>query len=134
MPIAVPAVRRAGARTRRRSRTRRPSISAPRPSPRAADRGAELDRDGSGFYITFVVDEGEIYNFGKVDIESLLSAVDPQPLYGEMLTKPGSLYNQSQMDKSVERLTLVVAERGFAFARVRPKASRAAALIALWRL
>lgn len=94
---------------------------------RIVSAGAELDRDGSGFYITFVVDEGEIYNFGRVEIDSLLSSVDPKPLYGEMLTKPGALYNQSQMDKTVERLTLLVAERGFAFARVRPKASRDAA-------
>ena len=28
---------------------------------------AELDRDGSGFFITFVVDEGELYKFGDVD-------------------------------------------------------------------
>lgn len=94
---------------------------------RIVSAGAELDRDGSGFFITFVVDEGEIYSFGRVEIESLLSSVDPQPLYGEMLTKPGALYNQSQMDKTVERLTLVVAEKGFAFSRVRPKASRDAA-------
>ena len=34
---------------------------------RVVSAGAELDRDGSGFYITFVVDEGELYKFGTVD-------------------------------------------------------------------
>lgn len=91
---------------------------------RIVSAGAELDRDGSGFFITFVVDEGEIYNFGSVQIESLLTSVDAKNYYGELMTKPGSLYNQSSMDKTVEKLTLAVAEQGFAFARVRPKASR----------
>ena len=31
---------------------------------RVVSASAELDRDGSGFFITFVVDEGELYNFG----------------------------------------------------------------------
>ena len=39
---------------------------------RIVSAGAELDRDGSGFFITFVVDEGELFNFGTVDIESAL--------------------------------------------------------------
>ena len=31
---------------------------------RVVSAGAELDRDGSGFFITFVVDEGELFKFG----------------------------------------------------------------------
>ena len=38
---------------------------------------AELDRDGSGFYITFVIEEGEPYKFGRSNIESALPGVDP---------------------------------------------------------
>jgi outer membrane protein insertion porin family len=48
-------------------------------------------------------------------------------LQRELLTVSGKTFNQSQMDKSVERLTLVVSERGLAFARVRPRAARDAA-------
>jgi outer membrane protein insertion porin family len=91
---------------------------------RVVSAGAELDRDGSGFFITFVIDEGEIFNFGTVDIESQLAPIDPKSLRGELLTQSGTLYNQSQMDKTVERLTLVVSEQGYAFARVRPRAAR----------
>ena len=36
---------------------------------------AELDRDGSGFFITFVIDEGELYKFGAVNIESTVPDV-----------------------------------------------------------
>jgi outer membrane protein insertion porin family len=39
-----------------------------------------------------------------------------------MLTKPGQVYNGSHIDKTVEKLTLSIAEQGYAFARVRPRA------------
>jgi outer membrane protein insertion porin family len=91
---------------------------------RVVSAGAELGRDGAGFYITFVVDEGELFNFGKIEIESNLAEVDPTALRGELLTTQGAIYDQSAMDRTVERLTLVISERGFAFARVRPRAAR----------
>jgi outer membrane protein insertion porin family len=75
---------------------------------RIVSAGAELDRDGSGFFITFVIDEGELFNFGAIDIETSLASVDPKALRGELLTVAGDTYNQSLMDKTVERLTLVV--------------------------
>ena len=91
---------------------------------RIASAGAELDRDGSGFFITYVIDEGELFAFGAVDVESSLSGVDPASLRGGVLTVSGATFNQSLMDKSVEKLTLDVSERGYAFARVRPRAAR----------
>ena len=83
---------------------------------------AELDRDGSGFYITFAIEEGELYRFGEVRIESSLASVNPDSLRGELLTDPGDLYNGADIDKTVEKLTLAIAEQGYAFARVRPRA------------
>lgn len=83
---------------------------------------AELDRDGSGFYVNFAIEEGELYAFGPVTIESSLPGADPQSLIGEVLTHQGETYNGSDIDKSAEKLTLLTAEQGFAFARVRPRA------------
>ena len=91
---------------------------------RVVSAGAELDRDGSGFFITYVIDEGELFAFGAVDVESSLSGVDPASLRGGVLTVSGATFNQSLMDKTVEKLTLDVSERGYAFARVRPRAAR----------
>ncbi len=88
----------------------------------AAD--AELDRDGAGFIITFVVDEGPLYRFGSVQIENSLAELQPDTLRGELLTQEGAIFNASQIEKSVERVTLAASERGFAFVRVRPRAER----------
>jgi outer membrane protein insertion porin family len=98
---------------------------------RVVSAGAELARDGSGFNITYVVDEGELFTFGKVDIESSLANVDPKSLYGELLTTPGATFDQSAMDRTIERITLAVSEQGFAFARVRPRAAREPGTLAI---
>jgi outer membrane protein insertion porin family len=88
---------------------------------------AELDRGGTGFFITYSIEEGERYNFGSVRVDSTLSAVRPESLQSELLTQGGQVYNASNIEKTVEKLTLKVADQGFAFARVRPNATRNAA-------
>lgn len=94
---------------------------------RIVSSSADLDRDGSGFFLNFVIEEGEQYKFGDVKIENGLAGFNGAALSGELLTKPGSTYNAGEIDKSVERVTLLAAEQGYAFARVRPRADRDAA-------
>lgn len=85
---------------------------------------ADLDREGKGFFITFTVEEGELYNFGAIDIESTLPSVDPASLRGEVLTKTGTTYDAEQVDNSTEKLTIAVAEQGYAFGQIRPRVER----------
>jgi outer membrane protein insertion porin family len=84
---------------------------------------AELDRDGSGFFITYSIEEGEAYQFGGINIESTVAAIDPTKFKGQLLTEQGDTYNSNLIDKSVEALTSKVSQDGFAFARVRPQAT-----------
>ena len=84
---------------------------------------ADLAPDGSGFFITYTIEEGPMYRFGAVTVESALPSVQTNKLNSEILTQSGSVYNASDLDKTVEKLTLAVAEQGFAFARVRPRAT-----------
>jgi outer membrane protein insertion porin family len=84
---------------------------------------ADLDRDGSGFVITFAVEEGLQYNFGAVTVENGLPDLNAAALNGEVTTYQGDIYNAQAVDKTVERLTLATAEQGFPFARVRPRAN-----------
>ncbi|OYW54810.1 MAG: outer membrane protein assembly factor BamA [Hyphomicrobium sp. 32-62-53] len=88
---------------------------------------ADLDRDGSGFVITFAVEEGLPYNFGAVTVENGLPELNASALNGEVITYQGDTYNAQNIDKTVERLTLATAEQGFPFARVRPRATPDAA-------
>ena len=88
---------------------------------------AELDPEGNGFLINFAIDEGEVYNFGAVTIDSSLAEIKAETYQGQLLTASGDIYNSSLIDKSVEKLTLTIAESGYAFARVRPRATPDAA-------
>jgi outer membrane protein insertion porin family len=88
---------------------------------------ADLDRDGSGFVITFAIEEGLQYNFGAVTVENGLPDLNASALNGEVLTYQGDTYNAQSVDKTVERLTLATAEQGYPFARVRPRATPDAA-------
>ncbi len=85
---------------------------------------ADLDRDGKGFFINFTIEEGELYKFGDIDIETNLSSLDPEAVREKILTRTGKIYDASQIDQSIENITTEVAALGYAFARVRPRIDR----------
>ncbi len=82
---------------------------------------AEIDPDGTGFIITFAIDEGQLYSFGAINIESSLAGIETGGLTPDLLTVSGAVYDASQIDKTSEKLTLDIADQGYAFARVRPR-------------
>lgn len=81
---------------------------------------AELSPSRDAFFITFTVDEGERYRYGKIDISSSLKDLDPQSLEGELETDEGDWYDQSEVDATVTALTEKVSELGYAFVEVEP--------------
>ena len=85
---------------------------------------AELSRDGETFFITFVVEEGQQYNFGKVTVDVGKTSLNPEEVLQVVSTPEGAVYDASEVDKSVEQITLQAGKLGFAFAQVRPTASR----------
>jgi outer membrane protein insertion porin family len=88
---------------------------------------ALYDQAQKGFAITFTVEEGERYRFGRVDIESHIPAVDKASLAGFLLIRPGDIYNAEALDKSIDQLTIAIAKRGYPFVAVRPQGGRDAA-------
>ena len=85
---------------------------------------AESDAEGKAFFITFTVDEGELYRFGSVNVETTVAAIDVDVLGASVLTKPGAVYDATKIDKTIEALTLAVSAQGYAFAQVRPRVER----------
>jgi outer membrane protein insertion porin family len=82
------------------------------------------DPEKKGFIVTFTIDEGARYKFGKFDIQSNVPMVDPRTLYGRLRAGSGDVYNAEAVEKSVENLSIEVARRGYPFAVVRPRGDR----------
>ena len=84
----------------------------------------EYDPNAKGFIITFSIEEGEQYHFGKVDIRSNIPEVPPDSLRPLLRAEPGRIYNADAVEKSAELVTVEVAKRGYPFAAARPKGDR----------
>jgi outer membrane protein insertion porin family len=84
----------------------------------------EYDPSQKGFIVTFTIEEGPLYHFGGVDIQSNIRAVDPQALRHVLRMRPGYVYNGEAIEKTVEDLTIEITKHGYPFATVRPRGDR----------
>jgi outer membrane protein insertion porin family len=85
---------------------------------------AELTPARDGFFITFTLEEGSRYKFGKVTITSELKDVDPAILQALLKTREGAYYNADQIDASIKAITEALGNRGFAFVDIQPQVKR----------
>jgi outer membrane protein insertion porin family len=89
------------------------------PDARVMAAEAVKNEQGTGYRIAFTIEEGERYAFGATTIQSSLAKVDPASLHSGVTIKPGATYNAEQVEKSVERITLLLSDQGHAAANVR---------------
>jgi outer membrane protein insertion porin family len=85
---------------------------------------AELTPDREDFVITFTVEEGARYKFGKIDITTTLRNVDPESLRDELESEEGDWYDATVIDDSVENLSERLSNLGYAFVDIRPGTRR----------
>ena len=77
-----------------------------------------------GFVVTFTIEEGPLYHFGAIDIQSNVRAVDAQTLRSSLRMASGQIYNGEAIEKTVEDMTIELARRGYPFGQVRPRGDR----------
>jgi outer membrane protein insertion porin family len=85
---------------------------------------AELTPDQRDFIITYVVEEGERYTFGDVEVESQLRDFDSESLQTGLSMQTGDFYNAKAVEDTVEGLTELAGRFGYAFADVQPRFNR----------
>ena len=81
---------------------------------------AELSPDKESFILTTVLDEGNRYKIGNINVRSTVSNVDTEALKKEIDIDSGDWYNAEALDKDVYNLTEELGKRGFAFVEVEP--------------
>ncbi len=85
---------------------------------------AELTPDRRNFFITFTVDEGPQYKFGKIDVKTSLSKIDPVFLERSLPIRPGTTFNSEIVESATESITYSTGIAGYAFVDVNPKLQR----------
>ena len=83
---------------------------------------AELTNDQKRFNVTYTIDEGERYRFGKLTV----TTGDVRRLNGNVLRallpiKEGQVYQADKIEQAVDALTFAAGSSGFAFVDIRPR-------------
>ena len=85
---------------------------------------AELLPDREGFIVTFTVEEGERQKFGNINVSTTLPKLDPESLRGDLRAEEGEWYDAGLVEKTIDDLTEIVENLGYAFVDIRPRAER----------
>lgn len=86
----------------------------------------ELSADREGFFITFNVEEGEVYTFGEFDVTVTAEGLEREEFLALVPTEDltGETYDADEVEEIANTLTELAGEKGFAFVRVRPRADK----------
>ena len=85
---------------------------------------AELSPNRDGFFITFTINEGERYKFGKVEVTSRFQGLDVDTLKSYLTMSEGDWYDADEVEKTVTAMAEAVGTLGYAFVDVRPNIRR----------
>ncbi|MDF1767255.1 outer membrane protein assembly factor BamA [Maricaulis sp.] len=85
---------------------------------------AELTPDQRDFYITITIDEGQVYNFGEVNVTTEIPDLNPDFLRAILPVQEGDLFQGQLIEDSIDALTFSAGAAGYAFVNIRPLTSR----------
>ena len=82
---------------------------------------AELAPDKNGFAITYTIEEGPEYKFGKITVETELQKLDKDVLQQLVPIRSGEVYQDEAIEQATDALTFAAGAAGFASVDVRPR-------------
>jgi outer membrane protein insertion porin family len=85
---------------------------------------ANYEAGKKGVVVTFTIDEGAQYRFGRVDIVSNVKSIDAASLRSSLRTLSGEIYDAGAVDKTVEDIAMSLAKSGTPFAIALPRSER----------
>src|SRR5262249_49424646 len=94
------------------------------PDARVVSAEAVKNAQGTGYAITFTVEEGDRFTFAPASVAATLPGADQGKLQGLVAYEAGSPYNQEAVEKSLEKMTLALSDQGLAYAQIKPKPIR----------
>ena len=85
---------------------------------------AELTPNHGDFFMTFTLDEGARYKFGKILVKSDIKGLNTGDLDAFVTIHEGDWYSAEAIEKTITRITAALGDRQYAFANVIPTTDR----------
>ena len=85
---------------------------------------AELTQDREDFVITFTIEEGPRYRYGRLDVSVELGGIGEDDLIALVVNEEGDFYNADEVEETIQGITDALGALGFAFVDVRPRVRR----------
>jgi outer membrane protein insertion porin family len=82
---------------------------------------AELAPDKNGFAVTYSLDEGPKYKFGKLTVDTDLKKLNGDILRMLLPIQEGQIYEDKRIEDATDALTFAAGAAGFAFVDIRPR-------------
>lgn len=79
---------------------------------------SEISPNYSGYHLTFSFDEGKLYKFGKVDIESKIPSVNAEEFRPLILYNATEDYSAKLVERTTEKITDALGAKGYAFTEI----------------
>lgn len=79
---------------------------------------AEITSNYSGYHLTYSLEEGKLYHFGKVEIESKIPSVNAEEFRPLILYNSGEDYSAKLIERSTEKITDALGAKGYAFTEI----------------
>lgn len=84
---------------------------------------AELEPDQGSFALTYTIDEGSKYKFGKLKVVTDVKKLNGDLLRALLPIREGQTYQSDRIEQAVDALTFAAGAAGFAFVDIRPRYS-----------
>ena len=85
---------------------------------------AELTPDRRDFYLTFTIDEGEQYDFGKLSVDTELEKLSGERLALFLPMQEGQQFRSKSIQDAIDSLTFAAGIAGYANVQIRPREQR----------
>jgi outer membrane protein insertion porin family len=82
---------------------------------------SQITEGRENFFLTFVIEEGQAYNFGSISYDNKIKNLDLEALKGKVTTVAGQMYNADAIETSVSALTDGAADQQYGFVAIRPE-------------
>jgi outer membrane protein insertion porin family len=82
---------------------------------------ADLTPDREDFYVTYTLEEGDLYSFGEVKVETALDKLNSDALTRAVPFKDGDLFRGDAIEDTIDTLTYAAGIAGYAFVDVTPR-------------